>query len=42
LPEAQIDAFSQFHGGQSKTKWPLHIYRLRLSGLDKWRVPAAK
>jgi Major royal jelly protein len=31
LPEAQIDRLGQFHGGQSKIQWPLHIYRLRLN-----------
>jgi hypothetical protein len=30
LPEAQLDRIAQFQGGQSKVKWPIHIYRLRL------------
>lgn len=31
LPEAQIDRIGQFHDGHSHLKWPLHIYRMKLS-----------
>ena len=31
LPEAQIDRIGPFHNGHSEVRWPLHIYRLKLS-----------
>jgi len=35
LPVAQIDRASQFNGGVSKIAWPLRIYRLQLTSVEK-------